>query len=562
MAVPITQPIMTIPITQAIVEFLKAQDIRYIFGKVGEDILPLLDYIASQDSIKFISTYREETAVFMADGYARVTGTPAIVLVSGGTGASQTIAAMAQAFYDGSPVILLAGELPMAHINKEESITRGFKQEALFEKLIRSSHRVSDPHRTVESLEQAYRSAASGKKGPVYWGIPRDLLVLETPEKVRHHSQFMSSGVGSGDPELVRRASGLLIESQSPVILLGGGVIWSRAAAEAMELAEFLFAPIVTSRGKSGIVPDDYPLSIGGLGSKANKVALQTVAEADVLIAFGCTFNDRTTFGFSREIFSPNVKIIQVDIDPRQIGRNYAIELGIVGDARMVLKDILSFLSQVGAEKWPSRVIHRIQRVWERKEAWSSEWTRLTRSGDIPIRRLRLLKDIVDEVGREGIIFGEIKWKYCLNTSYFPLIEADDFALPGAHLGFAIGAKMAHPARPVAAVLGDGQFITALTELAAAVEHRIPILAVVARNGCYGQAKATQTQFYDGRYIGVDHPFPNYADVALSLGAYAERVETPTDIRPALRRALESQRPAVIEVVVSPSVGDLKPIFD
>ncbi|MFQ5683994.1 MAG: thiamine pyrophosphate-binding protein [Candidatus Binatia bacterium] len=553
---------MTMPISRAILEFLKAQEIRFVFGKIGEEILPLLDTVANQDSIKFISTYTEETAVLIADGFARASGGPGVVLISGGSAAAQTVPPLAQAFYDGSPVILLVGERPSSYIDKEECATQVLDPSSIFEKLTRFSHRVTEPHRTVETLERAYRSAVSGRKGPVYWGIPKDFLVAETPETIRHYSQFVRSGPYSTGSELIRRASNLLIESQRPVIVLGGGAIWSRATAEAIELAEFLFAPVVTSNGKSGIVPDDFPLSVGRLGSKANKVALKTVAEADVLISFGCTFNDRTTFGFSQEIFAPNVKMIQVDIDPHQIGRNYPVELGIVGDGRMVLKDILSFLKQVGVEKWPSRLIHRIQKVWERKEAWNHEWASLARSSELPIRRLRLLKDVTDEIGREGIIFGDLAWKHCLKSSYFPLIESNDFSIPGSDLGLAMGAKLALPDRPVVAILGDGQLMAALAALGTAAEHRIPILAVVTRNGCYGKAKVTQTQFFNARYIGVDHPFPSFSEVALSFGVYAEHVEDPGNIRPSIHRALESKRPAVIEVVVSNSVGDLKPIFD
>lgn len=562
MSAPFTEASGTIPAAQAIIEFLKAQDIRYIFGKVGEDILPLLNRLIGEETIKFISTYGEDTAVLMADGYARASGRPAVALTSGGGAAAQTTAAVTQAFYDGSPLILLAGEPPTSDLHREDAITGGSKQDSLFERSTRAVCRVDHPHRVVGTLEQAYRSAGSGKMGPVYWGIPRDFLLKETPEKIKPFSRFLSPGRPSGDPELIRRTTEILLNSHKPVILLGGGVIWSRATSEAMELAEFLFAPVVTSNGKSGIVPDDYPLSIGRLGSKANKVALDTVAEADVVVAFGCTFNEQTTCGFSDNIFAPDVKLIQVDIDPRQIGRNYPVELGIIGDARLVLKDVLVSLRQMGAEKWPSKVIHRIQKIWERKETWSREWIRLARSSERPIRRLRLLKDLADEVGREGIIFGEMEWKHCLSTSYFPMIESHDFPVSGAHLGLAMGAKLALPDRPVIAALGDGQFVTALTTLGAAVEHQIPVVTVVVSNGCYGQAKATQTQFYDGRYVGVDHPFPNFADVALSLGARGERVLNPADIRPAIRRALESQRAAVVEVVVSASIGDLKPVFD
>jgi thiamine pyrophosphate-dependent acetolactate synthase large subunit-like protein len=549
-----------IPLAQAIVEFLKTQGVRYVFGKVGEGLLPILDSLASQGSIKFISVSREENAVLMADGYARTERQPGIALVSGGSGAAQTVSALGQAFYDGSPVILFSSESPAVQVAREGS--KAIEQSLLFRNLTRHSCRVANPRSAVQDLEQIYRSAMSGRKGPAYCGIPTDFLAQETSERIRHHSKFMSLGLNPADPELIRQASELLIKSQRPVILLGGGTVWSQAATEAMDLAEFLFAPIAISNGKSGIVPDDYPLSIGRLGSKANKVALETVAEADVVISFGCTFDHRTTLGPAEDLFSPDMKMIQVDIDPHQIGRFYPIEIGIVGDARWVLRGILACLREMGIEKWPSKVIQRMQMVWKRKEAWNNQWSRPARSADKPIHRLRLLKDLVDELGREGIIFGELEWKHCLNTSFFPLIESHDFPVSGAHLPFAMGAKLALPDRPVVAFLGDGQFMAILNEITTAVEHHVPILTIVAHNGCYGRAKATQTQFHDGRYIGVDHKYPDLADVSLCLGAYAERVENPLDIRPAIRRALDCNRPAVVEVLINGSIGDLKPVFD
>jgi thiamine pyrophosphate-dependent acetolactate synthase large subunit-like protein len=328
-------------------------------------------------------------------------------------------------------------------------------------------------------------------------------------------------------------------------------MVWSGATSEAMELAEFLFAPIVTSSSKSGIVPDDFPLSIGRLGSEVNKLARQTVAEADTLISIGCTFNDRTTFAFSPDLLPPALRLIQVDIDPSPIGRNYPIKVGIIGDAKAVLTQILSCLRQIGAEKWPSRVIQRIQKVWERREMWINEWNRAARSIDVPIRRLRLLRDVVEEAGREAIVFGELPWKDCLKASYFPLVESDDFPVSGSNLSFAMGAKLALPNRPAVAILGDGQFVSVLSDLATAVEHHIPVVAVVARNGCNRQVKEAQAKIYAGRFIGVDHPFPNFADVALSLGAHGQRVENPSEIRAALRAAFDSHKPALVEAIVN-----------
>ena len=548
-------PAMT-PVSHAISEFLKLQDFHFVFGKVGEGILPLLDAIARQQSLKFISTYREEAAVLVADGLARTSGTPAVVLLSGGPASAHTFAAMAQAYYDGSPVLLISSDVPSTYLGKRESVTRTWPQQAIFEKITRFAARVGAAHSVIETLEQAYRSAVCGRKGPAFCAIPSDLMTAETPEKLQHHTQFVSQAPPAGDLDTVHRACEILVAAQRPVILLGGGSIWSRASSEAMELAEFLFAPIVTSNSKSGVVPDDFPLSIGRLGCENNRIAVQTVAEADVLIALGCSFNDRTTFGFSRNLLAPTARLIQVDIDPAQLGRHYPIEIGIAGDAKAVLTQILSFLRQIGAEKWPSRVIQRIQKVWERRELWINEWSRLARSSDVPIRRLRLLKDVVEEVGRDAIIFGELLWKYCLKSSFFPLIEPDDFPVSGSHLSFAMGAKLAFPSRPALAILGDGQFGTALSDFATAVEHGIAIVAIVTRNGCNAQAKAAQARLYAGRYIGVDHQYPNFADVAVSLGGYGERVDNPSEIRTALRRALDSQKPAVVEVVVDDSLSD------
>jgi acetolactate synthase-1/2/3 large subunit len=543
-------------VSHAISEFLKLQGFHFVFGKVGEGILPLLDAVATQNSLKFISTYREEAAVLIADGHARTSGKPSVVLLSGGPASAQTFAAVAQAYYDGSPVLLITSDPPSAYLGESEAVTRAWPQQAVFEKTTRFSARVHSAHSVIQTLEQAYRSAVGGKTGPAFCAIPSDFMTAETPEKPQHHSQFFSYAPPAGDLDTVRRACEILIGAQRPVILLGGGSIWSRASAEAMEFAEFLFAPIVTTSSKSGVVPDDFPLSIGRLGYNSNnRIAVQTVAEADVLIALGCSFNDRTTFGFSRNLIAPTAKLIQVDIDPAQLGRHYPVEIGLTGDAKTILVQLLSFLRQIGAEKWPSRVIQRIQKVWERRELWINEWTRMARSSDVPIRRLRLLKDIVEEAGREAIIFGELVWKYCLKSSFFPLIESDDFPVPGSNLSFAIGAKLALPVRPVLAMVGDGEFTGVLSDFATAVEHGIPILAIVARNGCNAQAKAEQARLFSGRYIGVDHSYPNFADVAGSLGGHGERVDNPAEIRGALRRALDSQKPAVIEVIVDDSLS-------
>jgi thiamine pyrophosphate-dependent acetolactate synthase large subunit-like protein len=272
------------------------------------------------------------------------------------------------------------------------------------------------------------------------------------------------------------------------------------------------------------------------------------------MIVLGCRLEGDTLGDVCRNI-QPDSKIIQVDIDPHQLGRNRPVQLAIAGDAKRVLQEILACLKDRGAEKWPTKVIHRMQKIWERKAAWKSQLTRLTRSTDAPIRRLRLLKDVFDEVGRDGVFFGELEWKHGIQTTHFPLVESFDCPIPGANLPLALGAQLALPDRRVVALLADDQTMHVLSEISTAVEYQIPVLIVVARD------KNNPMPLPSGDLAAGHRWVPDYVAIALAMGAYAERIENHADTRSSVRQALGSRRPSLLQVNVHSSIDDAAHAF-
>ena len=543
-----------VSVAQAIVDFLDLQGTKYIFGNVASHTTPIVEHVSRGQRLKFISSYHEQAAILMADGYARAHGAFAVALLSGTNAWFQALPAFTHAAFDGSPVVLITAEDQMEYRSSRRHLVRTYSEDVGFNQENWSPAIVSSPHTTIQTLSKALRRVMVGRKEPVHVRIPYNFLSQETAEDPSQHTRRESSDPAALDSGLIRQAAEMLAEAANPMILLGGGAIWSAASAEAMELADFFFAPIATSNGKSGMVPDDYPLSVGRL-VKPNEVALQTLAEADVILVLGCRLGGDALGDLSGGLLKSDVKLIQVDIDPHQIAPSQLVQLGIVGDIKLVLRDILACLKERGAEKWPTRGIQRIQEISERKAIWQRQWNRMSRSTESPIQRVRLLKHIFDEVGPEGVFFGATDWTHGVVTSHFPLVESFQFPIPGANLPLALGAQLALPERQVVALLEGDQAMTVLGEIATAVKHQIPALVVIPRDG---PSASGETQLPNGGGIRVDYSLPNFAEIAQSMGAYSETVENPIHIRPAVRRALTSQRPSVLEVVVKSPVEDLQ----
>lgn len=543
---------MATNIAEAIVEYLTLKGVRHIFGTLSPYNAPILRQIRRNEKIKFVSCYREEATILMADGYARAHGAFAVALISGTPTSMPALPGFVHAVCDGSPIVVISAETPA-----KPSWPQYFSQHYFAKLGFDMGHcelaSVASPHSTIQFLSKALRKTTGPRKNPVYVRLPHEFLSQETIENPAEylHDTPAEPVVARG---LIEQAAVMLAGAQNPLILLGGGAVWSGATSAAMELAEFLFAPIASSNGKSGIVPEDYPLSVGRLGTQTNVVGRQALAESDVMIVLGCRLEGDTLGEVCRNV-QPDSRIIQVDIDPRQLGRNCAVQLAIAGDAKRVLQEILACLKDRGAEKWPTRVIHRMQKIWEQKAAWKSQLSRLTRSTDAPVRRLRLFKDLFDEVGGDGVFFGGLEWKHGIQRTHFPLVESFDCPIPGANLPLALGAQLALPDRQVVALLPQDQAMHVLSEISTAVEYQIPVLMVVARD------KNNPMPLASGEVAAGHRPVPDYVAIALAMGAYADRIENLADTRSSIRQALASRRPALLEVNVASSVDGADPAF-
>lgn len=544
---------------EIIVDCLRAEGVTHVFGVIGSAILDLLDVIYQAPDIQYIRAQHEQGAAFMADGYARATGKPGICVATCGPGLTNMVTAIAGAYQENSPVIAIAGDIHTQHYGKKNANFHEIDQESLLKPITKMSKRVETPERIAEFMRMAFRVAQSGRKGPVYLGIPRNIQKEKTTVDIWPKTAYRSDALPPGNQEAVDKACGLIKGAKSPVILVGGGVRWANAQSDILKLADFLGVPVAVS--KKGLVPEDHPWSVGVIGMVGCPVATEQVSMSDVILALGCGFNQVTTASFTHRIIPESAKIIQVDIDPIEFGKNYPIALGITGDMRSVMRQMYQQLyPQGGREDRGERlgIIRQAKKKWEQRL--------ISEEGPVeavPINRLRLIRDLSRVAGPNAIISAESGsshgWFYYGFTSHTPVLEPGDLSCMGSAWCMAMGAKVAFPDRPALSLIGDGAFMMTLNELASAVDNNIPIVVVVMHNKIYGNVKRKQYEHFSERFAGSELYIPNLADVAEAFGAYGQQVDRPEEIIPALERALDSGRPAVLDVIVDNSRESLEP---
>lgn len=544
---------------QVIVEYLKAEGVRYVFGVIGSAIMDIMDTLYSTPQIRFIATQHEQGAIFMADGWARATGEPGVCLVTVGPGATNLVSGVAQAYVESSPVVAISGDISTRVYGKGASNFHEIDQVSLFRPITKLSLRVERADHLAEAMERAFRTALTGRMGPVYLGIPRDIQRQTVEFHPRLPHQYRPIGQLRGDPALVQEATDLLVKAQNPLLLVGGGVRWAKAREAALKLAERLAMPAAITHSQRGLLPEDHPLVVGSLGGTMNPAAQDALSKTDLLLTVGSTMSELTTDRYGHHIIPRDVPIVQVDIDPQEIGRNFPVALGIVGDARAVLEEMAQLLE---GKKGGGRLAHKTghaKRIEELKEEWRERWRPAMESAAVPIKRLRLVKDVTDELEGDAIVCGSPGWRQMGIISRQPGFDPGDFSVLGSGLCLSMAAQLAFPQRQVVDFCGDGAMLMVLPELATAAVNNIPLIVVVPHNAVYGNVKWKQFQHFGGRYIGCDLPVPDLARMAELMGCYGERVEEPAQIKPALRRALASGRPAVLDVIVESAPEELEP---
>lgn len=530
-----------------VVRMLKGEGVQYLFSLSGGHISPIYD-ACLDEGIRVIDTRHEQAAAHMADGWARVTGGLGVAAVTAGPGVTDAITGLANAYEAGSPMLLIGGKSETREFGT--GAMQDMDQLALVRPITKWAQTVYETRRIPEYLAEAFRHALSGRPGPVYLEIPRDVLYASVDEaQVPWPQSYRTRARVEGDSAMVRQAVDLLLAAQKPVIISGGGVRWSEAAGELQELAELAQLPVVLVALGRGCVPEDHPMCFGPTRVSA--------AGADVILVVGARLNWELGFG-RPPLFAQGAKLIQVDIDAQEIGRNRGVDVGIVGDARAVLRQMIRGVQARGRKPeraaWLAECRAYAQSRRQRlQEAYASS--------TVPIHAGRLCQEVADFLERDAIVAldgGDITiWAAGILRVNHPghWLDQGAFGCLGPGIPFAIAAKLAKPDKQVLVINGDGSFGLNAMEFDTAIRHRVPIVSVIGNDAAWGMVKHGQERdFGPDRVVGTELRFTRYDKMVEALGGYGELVERPEDIRPALKRAFASGLPACINVRVDPTV--------
>ena len=539
---------------EAVIEALRAEGVEYTFGVVGTTTNSIVTEMYGRSDIRFVDTRHEEGAAFMAYGYARASGKPTACITTSGPGTTNLVTGVALAYKGRAPVIVIAGDVARDFIYRDGS--QAFDLVGVFKPITKLALQVNKTERIPEMLHYAFRAALSDKCGPVFLDIPRDLLDGQTiaGEVLPPRAYRAVDARIAGDPQAIQRAVTLLAQAERPLLLAGGGIIDAEASKDAVALAELLDMALVPSYGHTDAVPNSHHLYVGPPGGRGSGEAAEALHRADVILALGTRLNQSTTF-WDYRVINPETQIVQVDIDAQEIGRNYPVAVGIVGDAKGVAEQLCRALRDAypqGRPKpgWRSEVAALAVRRQERLQA------ELTLTGD-PMMPQRVYPELRKVLPRDcmvtidaGVAPGLAYDRLHFETPRTLFNYAGHGGL-GMGLGVGLGTKLGRPDRPAVSLQGDGGFLYASQEINTAVRWGIPLVSIVLNNSCHGAEKAQQQRFFGARYIGVDLVNPRFDKLAEVYGARGAYVERPDQIADAVRDALAANAPSVIEIPVA-----------
>ena len=540
--------------SEAFVETLVAQGVKNTFGIVGSAYMDAHDLFPLA-GIRFVSVAHEQNAAHMADGYSRVTGRHGVCIAQNGPGITNFVTGIAAAYWAHSPVVAItpeSGSLTMGLGGFQET-----EQMPIFSKITKWQVHVNSPMRMAELTSRAFDIAMS-ERGPVQVNIPRDYFYGEGEFEIPQPQRVERS---AGGPESLDAAAKMLAKARFPVILSGGGVVMANGVKECVALAEYLSAPVVSSYLHNDSFPASHALACGPLGYQGSKAAMKLIAKADVVLALGSRLGPFGTLPqHGLDYWPKEAKIIQVDSDPRMLGLVKKVSVGICGDARLAAIELLKRV-KAQAKLGPNK--QRLGEIRTEKEAWKHEldkWESPNEKGRIGPRQA--LAALARAMPKHAMVSTDIGNVCSVSNSYLHFEAAPSFlaAMSFGNCGYAypaaIGAKVGAPDRPSIAYVGDGAWGMSLNEVMTCVRENIPAIAVVFNNGQWGAEKKNQIDYFEKRYLGTNLKNPNFADVAEAMGANGLTVEHVDEIGDALRGAVKSNRPTVINMMLTQELGD------
>ncbi len=559
-----------------IAEYLVREKVPYVFGLCGHGIIGLMDALAArEDRIKMIGVHHEQAAGYMADAYYRVAHRPAATFTSCGPGSVNLTIALACAMMDSSAYVAITGNIPTQQFNRGafQETYRHYQADfpSVVGPYVKRAFQVTRPEMLPQMLRQAFKTAATGRPGPVNLDVPLNLFVEETDAEIPDPEQWWHAvdRRAGPSPETARRALDLLLGAERPAILVGNGAVLSEAAEEVRALADALGIPVAHSPLGAGVIPADHPMAVGPVGRNGALPANESTRNADLLLALGTRFDDRMSSawvpGYTFAI--PPTRLVHVDLDADEIGRNYPVHLGVVADVRTFLRALLELAR--GHGRPPA------QEPWRRRVAgWQREWAAFNdqryRPSARPVQPEHVLRTLRAAVPRDGIVAVDVgvhhNWVVQQWPTYLPqtLLQSWGFGAMGFAVAGILGAKLAAPGRAAVAVCGDGGFLMTAHAVATAVEYEIPATWIVWNNLGYASIRDLQqgafhrestTMFTRG--VGAEPFSPDYAMMARACGANGLRVTEPGELGDAVRDALRSAQPTVVDVHVDARTGPI-----
>jgi acetolactate synthase-1/2/3 large subunit len=553
-------------ISRQLVKYLEARGVEHVFGLCGHTNIAVLAELA-KSRIRFVNVRHEQIAAHMADGYARATKRAAVVLSHLGPGLTNAATGVANAALDSIPMVVIAGDVPThyhgKHPHQEVNAHADASQYEIYRPFVKRAWRVDQPHLFPEIVEKAFALAESGRPGPALVDVPMDIFSKEIDvalfDRLRLNAKALRKP--SLDEETAAEIVRKLLAAKRPLLYVGGGVLLADAAAELRQLVDHLQIPVAHSLMGKGALPDDHPFVLGMTGFWGTKFINEQCKAADWILALGTRFAEADCSSWEREYtFNfPPTRLMQVDIDPAEIGRNYPVDLGAVAD----LKPALAALT---------RAARRLAPVGIRRPALASEIAavraafvegnrRHAESDAYPMRPERILADVRTALPRDALITTDVGWNKNGVGQQFPILEPGTIYTPGGYatMGFgapaALGAKLARPDRVVVALVGDGGFGQNPALLATAYEQDIAVVWVIMNNFAFGTIAGLEKAHYGTTFGTVfekdGKPYsPDYAAIAKAYGIGGVKVNSAAEFRPALEQAIASKRPFVIDVVM------------
>jgi len=523
-----------------LVEGLQHEGVEIIFGYPGGALLPVYDELYNSP-MKHILVRHEQAAAHAADGYARASGRVGVCLATSGPGACNLVTGIATAYMDSIPVVAITGQVPTALLGndafQEADIT------GITTPITKYNYLVKDVADLGMVVREAFYISGTGRPGPVLIDLPKDIqnagLADETPLP-EHVALRGYQPTYRGHARQIDTALRMMAEAERPVIYAGGGVVLSGASQELVELAERMGIPVTTTLMGLGCIPCDHPLNLGMLGMHGTCYANYAVTDCDLLIAIGVRFDDRVTGRI--ETFAPGAQVVHIDIDPAEIGKNKPIDVPIVGDAKTVLQAMIQRMKPPGARgKWHDQI-----RVWKEKYP-------LQYHEDGALRPQYIIRTLSDLLKGEGVIVSEVGQNQMWAAQYFGFkkprtwITSGGLGTMGYGFPAAMGAHFAQPEMPVFVIAGDGSFQMNIQELGTVAQYNIPVKVAILNNMYLGMVRQWQELFYERRYSFTELPSVEFVKIAAAYGIDGVRVETCDEVLPALKAALDTDGPFVMD---------------